>query len=99
MGVDTAIVLHFPELRAFPEKLGKYPSSLIAFSTFMRVSSFTLPSLFTTLDTVIKETPAFFATSFCVTKIFPTYFKIAVWIPLAGHFIFPSDFPFDNFKS
>jgi hypothetical protein len=44
--------------------LGWYLSSLIAFSTLVRVASLTLELLFTTRDTVTIDTPAFLATSF-----------------------------------
>jgi hypothetical protein len=52
------------DLSLFATLLGWYFSSLIAFSTLVRVASLTLELLFTTRDTVTIDTPAFLATSF-----------------------------------
>jgi hypothetical protein len=49
--------------------LGKYCKLEIAFSTFVLVSSDTLPAPFATRDTVAVETRANLATSFIVLAI------------------------------
>jgi hypothetical protein len=49
---------------------GLYPTSSIIFSTRSRHFFPTFPCALTTLDTVAVETPAIFATSLSVTKLF-----------------------------